>query len=178
MKLIGLFAALAVGASAQMLDFSSLEKLEAKAKEVNKISLDENQLRAAMQMLPENFQKGSPDQLAAAKRIISGLQSVEVRNLEFDRSSDFTDADLSSIRSQISKLKGFTQIIDSKEKGEHSQIYLRTENDHPTGLAIINSEDKELNIVLIRGPLSLSDLGKLGGIMGLPNIQLGPADRP
>jgi len=174
--LVAMSAVYAWGQSqSQPLDFSSLDKLESKAKEVNRVSLDENQLKAAMQMMPHDSKKG--EQVEHAKKLMSGLQSVFVRNYEFEQQGLYQDSDLDAIRNQMEKLKGWSKIVDSKEKNEHSQIFMYAEGDKPMGIGIIAAEPKEISIVVVKGPLNLSDLGQLQGLAGLPNIQLGPGAR-
>lgn len=161
----------------QELDLSSLDKLESKAKEINKISLDEQQLRAAMQLFSDNTKKATEAQKDNLKQLIAGLKSIEIRSFEFGDSGDFSDADLAKVRSQMAKMKNWSKIVDSKEEDEHSEIFMHMENDHALGLAIISSEKTELSVVFINGALKLNDLAKLGGVMGIPNIQLGPGAR-
>jgi hypothetical protein len=60
-----------------------------------------------------------------------------------------------------------------KEAAEISEIYLQPlPNDQIGGLAVISAEPKEVTVVFIEGVLSISDLGKLSGNMGIPNITL------
>jgi hypothetical protein len=60
-----------------------------------------------------------------------------------------------------------------KEVAEDSQIYVQAlPNDQLGGLAIISAEPKEVSIVFIVGVLNLSDVAKLGGNLGIPDIKL------
>ncbi len=156
----------------QSLDFSSLDKLAAKAKEVNRVSLDENQLRAALQMLSAD--KGNEKDMEQVRKLASGLTSVTVRNFAFAKPGQYRDADLNDIRSQFAKLKNWAKIIDTKEANEHSEIYMLTEGDKPAGFAVISAESQEVSVVFIKGALKLNDLGGLGGLMGLPTMRVGP----
>lgn len=161
----------------QSLDLSSLDKLGARAKEANQVNLDANQIRAAMRFIPHD-EKDSADLDQSTKKLIAGLQMVTVRNFEFEKTGEFQDADLEPIRSQLSKMKGWGKIVDSKEKDEHSEVYMFTEDGKPTGIAVIDVEPKELSVVLVKGTSSLADIGKLHGVMGLPNIKLGSQLKP
>ena len=159
----------------QSLDLSSLDKLDSKAKEVNRVSVNGEQLRAAMQMAD---QAGvAKEQLSEAKKMMDGLQAVEVRNYEFEQEGQYSESDLEAVRSQLAKLKGCSKIVDSKEKNERSEVYMCSEAGKTTGLAVISAEAKELSIVFVRGPVNMKDLGKLHGAMGLPNIQLSPGGK-
>ena len=156
----------------QSIDLSSLEKIAAKAKETNEVNLDPNQIRAALMFIPHD-EKDNPETDQGTRKLLAGLQMITVRNFEFEKAGEFQDADLEPIRSQLSKLKGWGKIVDSKEKGEHSEVYMFTEDGKPTGIAVIDVEAKELSVVLVKGTSSLADIGKLHGMMGLPNIKIG-----
>jgi hypothetical protein len=166
-KLVILAAVSGLCAWSQSLDLSSLDKLAAKAKEVNRVSCDKNQLQMALKMIPSEDKK-DPD----AKKFLSGLGSVQVRNFEFEKPGAYSDADLDAVRAQMSKMQGCTVIVDSKEKNEHSQIFLCSEDGKASGLAVIDAEPKEISVVFIRGSVNFSDLGKLNGLMGMPDLLL------
>lgn len=174
-KLIALMILSAACTLAQTLDFSSLDKLSSKAKEVNRVSLTGDQLRAALQMLPQDESNGANrEQL---RRLAAGLTSVNVRNFVFASKDQYSDTDLNSVRSQMEKMKGWAKIIDSKEPHEHAEVFMLTEAEKPMGLAVIDAEPTEVSVVFIKGPLGLRDLGSLGGLMGLPGMALGPVSR-
>ncbi len=155
--------------SSNSLDLSSLDKLDKKAKEVNRVSLNQEQLKAALQMAGPVGDGMKP--------MLQGLEGVEVRNYEFENSGEYSDADLDGIRSQLSKMKGCSKIVDSKEKNERSEIYMCSENGKQSGIAVIDAEQKELSVVFVKGPVNMKDLSKLHGAMGLPNLQLSPGGK-
>lgn len=156
------------------LDLSSLDKLKSKAKEADVVSLNREQLSAAMNMMPDKDKKAKGDML---KGLMSGLDSVQVRDFEFEKPGMYSDTDLDSIRSQISKMHGCSAIVDSKEKEEHSTVYICSENGKSSGLAVIDAEPKEISVVFVKGAMNMSDLGKLGGLMGMPKMELSPQPR-
>jgi hypothetical protein len=127
----------ALCAQAQSIDFSSLDKLVDKAEDSNTISLDQNQLRAALQMLPAD--KENAANLQHLRKLVSGLTGITVRSLEFDGPGKYRDSDLQTIRTQISKLPGASKIVDSKEKDEHSEVYMLMDGEKPAGMAIISA---------------------------------------
>jgi Domain of unknown function (DUF4252) len=173
-KLIVLMAMSGVCAWPQSLDLSSLDKLAAKASEVNKVSLDKDQLQMCLRMLPSDDNKKDAD----PKKLLSGLASIQVRNYEFSEAGEYSDADLDAVRAQMAKMQSCTVIVDSKEKNERSQIFMCSENGKASGVAIIDTEPKEISVVFIRGSLNLSDLGKLNGFMGLPDMPDIPIPNP
>ncbi|HEX4772643.1 MAG TPA: DUF4252 domain-containing protein [Bryobacteraceae bacterium] len=169
MKRLVMFVALSgICAWSQSLDLSSLDKLAAKAKQVHKVSLDKNQLQMVMKMNSEEDKK-DPD----VKKVLNGLATVQVRNFEFDKSGEYSDSDLDAVRAQIAKMQNCTSIVDSKEKDEHSQIFLCSDEGKGTALAVVAAEPKEVSVVYIRGNMNLSDLGKLNGLMGIPDLSTG-----
>lgn len=157
---------------AQSLDFTSLDKLASRAKEVNRVSLNQSQLRAALQMIPADEDSGK--NTGQMRKLAAGLSSINVRNFEFAKRGEYSDADLNAIRTQMERMKGWAKIIDSKEENEHAEVFMLTEENKPMGIAVIDAEPREISVVFIRGSLNLRDLGNLGGLMGLPRMQLGP----
>ena len=157
----------AVCALAQSLDLSSVDKLAAKAKEVNRVTLTHDQLQMFMRM-------GGDNDKSDKKKLMSSLDSVQVRNFTFEQAGQYSDADLDAVRSQVERMRGCTAIVDSKEKNEHSQVFLCSENGKASGIAVISGEPKEVTVVFVKGTLNLSDLGKLDGVMGMPKMELAP----
>lgn len=181
LKLCSLFTAAVFCVSAQQLDFSSLDKLASKASSVNRVSLNQDQLKAALSMLSgmdKNMDRNSRKNMDGLREMTQNLTGVEVRSFEFDKPGQYKDSDLAAIRQQLGTLKEWSKIIDSKEDGEHSEIYMRTENGKNAGLAVIAAEETEVSVVILKGPASLKDLGSLGGLAGLPSIQMGPRSDP
>ena len=167
-------ALLAACASAQSLDLSSLDKLEAKAKEVNTVSLDAGQIRGAMNLLPGD---DHDQDLQQVRGILSGIHSISVRNFEFETKGGYSMADVDAIRAQIARMPGWAKIVESRQAEEHDEVYLLTQSEKIAGLAVIAAEPKELTVVFINGSVSLKDLGKLHGMMGIPDIELGDKGR-
>ena len=176
-RMLGLIIASGLCASAQQIDFSSLEKLAAKAKEVNRVSLNQDQLKAALSMLSgldKDMDKDSRKNMDQLRELTRNLTGIEVRTFEFAKEGQYHDADLDAIRKQFAGMKEWSKIIDSKEDREHSEIFMLMENGKSKGLAVIAAEPTEISVVLLKGAASLKDLGGLGGLAGLPNIQMGP----
>ncbi|HEY1213035.1 MAG TPA: DUF4252 domain-containing protein [Bryobacteraceae bacterium] len=160
----------------QSLDLSSLDRLASKAKEVNRVSLNQDQLHAALQMMPAG--EGSAKNTGQMRRLVAGLSNVQVRTFEFAPKGQYSDGDLNAIRTQMERMKGWAKIIDSKEENGHAEVFMLTDENKPMGIAVIDAEPQEVSVVFIKGSLRLADLGSLGGVMGLPRMQLGPQPRP
>jgi hypothetical protein len=144
----------------QNFDFKSLDKLGANAKESTNITLEGDTLKLATSFLGDD------------KSALKSLTGVYVRTFEFAKPGQYKEADLAPLRAYLKTLQ-WTKIVDSKESDETSEIYLQAlPNNRLGGLAIISAEPKEVAIVFISGVMSMSDLGKLSGNLGIPNITL------
>jgi hypothetical protein len=139
-----------------------IEKLSERAKESTNITLDGALLKLASAFLNSN----DKDQ-KAAKEIISKVNSIRVRNFEFEKEGEYSDADLDPIRSQL-KSPAWSRIVEQRQRGEHTQIFIKTEKDKIGGLVILSGERRELSIVIIDGEIDPSKISALGGNFGIP----------
>ena len=165
MKTIFLTAAWALlvpaAALAQVLTIPErIESLSAKAKESVNITLDGPLLQLASQFMGANEQE--------IKQLVSNLKAVHVRSFEFDREGQFSDADVESVRVQLRT--GWSRIIDTREEGEHVEIYVKRDKEQLGGVVILSAERRQLAIVHIDGPINLKQLSLLGGHLGIPSV--------
>lgn len=158
----------ACAASSQELKLPSLDNLKAKATEVVDVTMDKNMLNFASKFLSN---KDADD--IEAKKLISNLKGIYVRSFEFDKAGVYSMADIEPFREQL-KSPIWSKMVEanSKKDGEHVEVFLRTENNIVTGLAIIAAEDKELTLVHIDGPIDPEQLASLGGQFGIPQISV------
>ena len=161
--------------SAQQIDLSSLDKLASKAKAVNKVSLNHDQLASALSMLAGS-DDGNKKDLDELKKLTENLTGVEVRSFEFEKKGQYRDSDLAGVRAQLARSKEWSKIIESSEDGEHSEIFTSSVEGHK-GLVIIAAEETEVSVVILKGVESLKDMGGLGGVLGLPSMSLAPAQK-
>ena len=144
----------------QSFDFKSLDKLGANAKESTNITLEGDTLKLATSLLGDE------------KSFFKNLTGVYVRSFEFVKPGQYKEADLAPLRAYLKTLQ-WTKIVDAKDGGETSEIYLQAlPNNRLGGLAIISAEPKEVAIVFISGVMNMSDIGKLSGTLGIPDITL------
>lgn len=155
---IGLLTAACCWAQEQQIDLSSLDKLEAKAKSVNRVDLNPEQMKKAGK-IAQSYTGGLP------KQLLGKVQAVQVRDFEFGEKGDYSDKDLDPIRKQVAALPGCSKIIDSKEKDEHSEIFMCS-GDKLNGMAIIDAEPKEISVVIVHGVSDLSALQNMRGGSG------------
>ena len=171
MKTALIFLAVTIPAFAQQnFDFKLLDKLGANAKGSTNITLDGSMLKLASGLLASSGND-------AIKSLINGLKGVYVRTWEFEKPGQYAETDLEPLRAYLNS-GPWSRIVDVKEKdeqGETSQIYMQPlPNNQLGGLAVISTEAREVNVVFITGVMNLSDIGKLSGNLGIPNLPAVP----
>ena len=173
-RLNGFFAGvalfcLALPARAQdaRLKLAHLEKLNAKAVEVNNVTLDGDTLQLAAKFL--DMDKEDPES-GQVRSLIKNLKGIYVKNFEFDQPNQYSAADVEEIRAQLAA-PGWNKIVESRDKraNENNEIYvMKDTHNNIAGIAILVAEPKELTVVNIVGPVDLDKLSALGGKFGIP----------
>lgn len=160
MKMKWILIAAAMPALAQQnFDFKTLDKLGANATGKTSITLEGDTLKLATSFLGDD------------KSAFRSLTGVYVRNYEFDKPGQYKEADLEPLRAYLKTLQ-WSKIVDTKDANETSEIYVQPlPNNKLGGLAIVSAEPKEVSVVFISGVLNMSDIGKLGGNLGIPDIR-------
>ncbi|MDT8068898.1 MAG: DUF4252 domain-containing protein [Terriglobia bacterium] len=152
---------------------SSWDRLAAKADEVVKVTMDKKMLQFA-----SKFMDNEGD--AEGKRLVSKLNGIYVRSLEFKQPDEFTDADVEPIRAQLQGPEWSRIVqVESKPDKEHVEIYIRTVNNQTMGIVVLSQEPKELVLVHLDGPINPEDLDDLSGNFGIPkNIHVPKKSAP
>jgi hypothetical protein len=168
-KLLYCVVAAAALLAAQQFQFN-LDHLAAKAKETVDISLS-----GAMLQFAAKFMDGNDPEEAQVKKLLNGITGIYVKSYEFKNDGAWAPADLDRVRNQL-RAPQWARIIGvtSNEDGENAEVYVRSENQKMTGLAILVSEAKELTVVNIVGSIDLNSLADLGGHFGIPKIETPP----
>jgi len=162
-KALILFVAALPALAQQGFDFKILDKLGTNAKNSTNIALDGDTLKIA-----SNFLGDGKD---SVRTLVNNLKSVYVRSFEFEKEGQYNESGLAPLRAFL-KSPQWNKIVDVKDAAETSEIYLRPlPNNQLGGLAIINAEPKEVTVVYITGVLNMSDIGKLGGNFGIPDMK-------
>ena len=143
-----------------------IEKLSTRARDSVNITLE----GALLQLAGQFLNSGNSDE-RAVKDVVSKLKGIHVRTFEFDREGEYTDSDLDAIRSQL-KPPMWSRVVEAKEHGEHTQIFVKQERDALGGLVILSAERRELSIVIIDGAIDLKRLSALSGNFGIPNVAI------
>ena len=135
--------ALSLTARAQAVDIN-LDSLSAKAKDKAEVTLEGPLLTMALEKAPEKV-----------KNAAANVSRVVVRHYEFDKTDQYSDADLDAIRKQVSS---WSRVINVKEDHETTQIYMLNQDGKPAGFLLISAEPKELTVVHVVGSIDLASL--------------------
>jgi hypothetical protein len=160
MKMTWILIAAAMPALAQQnFDFKSLDKIGANATGSTSITLEGDTLKLATGIFGGDT---GP---------LRNLTGVYVRSFEFAKTGQYKEEDLAPLRAYVASLK-WNKIVDTKEADESSEIYVKPLPDNKLGgLAIISAEPKEVTVVFIAGSLNMSDIPKLSGNLGIPDLR-------
>jgi hypothetical protein len=145
---------------------ANIERLAAKAADTVDITID-----GALLQLAAKFLASDRDGEGIA-RLIGKIKGIYVRSYEFDRTGEFTDSDLESIRSQM-KTPQWSRMasVRSQRQGENVDVYLKTEKNVIAGLALIAAQPRQLTVVNIVGPIDLDELARISGQFGIPRLE-------
>ena len=141
-----LIATFGLAAFSQTIDFN-LDAVAAKAKKKVEISFDGPMLAEALKKAPDKV-KGS----------ISNVSRFTLRSYEFEKSGEYSDADIEAIRRQATSSNGWSRILSSKEEHESVDIYVLNQGGKAGGFLLIAAEEKELTVVHVIGSMELASL--------------------
>ena len=145
----------------------ALEKqLAARASNVTEVTMDKNMLATASQFL--NGKQGND---AQTRQLLQGLDGIYVREYEFDKPGQYSPAELEQIRQhfQTSEWKPMVHVRENKGS-EVTDVLLKQVNGQTSGMFVLDAEQKELDIVLILGPIRMDQLGQLGSLGALGSV--------
>lgn len=147
------------------LQMSNLDHLAAKASQTVDVNVDERLIRLAAKV----FSDTDADE-REVKKVINGLKGIYVKSFEFDADGQYAAADVESIRSQL-RGPGWTRLVNviSRKEG-NLEVYLLFNGEQVGGLAVLHTDDRELTVVNIVGPVDLDKLAKLEGQFGVPEL--------
>src|SRR5262249_20439301 len=144
-RALSFFLLISCAVAQQRLDFD-WSKLAAKAVEKVDVTLEGPLLEMAAKFL------SSEGDEANIKELVQGLKGIYVRSFTFDKEGQYSDADLSAIRSQL-RSPDWSQIVDVQEKHESAGIYLKTNAKTVEGFVVLAAQPKELTVVQIIGSI-------------------------
>lgn len=147
------------------LQLGSLDHLAAKANQTVDVNVDERLMKLAARI----FSDKDEDE-REVKKLIANLKGIYVKSFEFETEGQFVAADLAPIRTQLSG-PGWTKMVNVRSKKEGNvEVYLQFAGEMINGLAVLHTDDKELTVVNIVGPVDLDKLAQLEGQMGIPEL--------
>jgi hypothetical protein len=154
-------------ASAQKLDLSHLDRLAEKTDQVVNVTLDEGLIKLA-----SSFLRGGGSELDDIRKILPGLRGIYVRSFEFNEDGVWAQSDVDKV---VEQLKGWTPVIEVKSgsrKREMTKVMIRGGAREVAGLVILNASPREFTVVNIAGAITVEQLEKLGGHLGIPEIDV------
>jgi hypothetical protein len=152
---------------AQDFDFKTLDKLGAAAKNSTNVTLKADTLKLAAEFLGSDDDKDA----AAIKSLVANLKGIYVRAFEFEKPGQYAEADLAPLRAFL-KQPQWESVVDIREDKNLMQVYiLPAPNNKLGGVAIVSTEPTSVTVVYIKGTMEMSDIEKLSGSMGIPDIK-------
>jgi hypothetical protein len=177
--LIAIFLILApvLSAHAQQdsrIQMSGLDHLAAKASQTVDVNIDERLMRMASKLFNDK-----DDDEREIKKLIANLKGIYVKSYEFDAGGQYAPADVEIIRTQL-RGPGWTRLVNVTSKKEGMlEVYLLFNGDIVGGLAVLHTDDKQLTVVNIVGPVDLDKLARLEGQLGIPDLGIeSPKNKP
>jgi hypothetical protein len=150
------------------IQMSSLDHLAAKASQTVDVNIDERLMRLAARV----FDDKDEDE-REVKKLIANLKGVYVKSFEFETEGQYAAADIEPIRTQL-RGPGWTRLVNVTSKKEGMlEVYLLFNGDVVGGLAVLHTDDKELTVVNIVGPVDVDKLARLEGQLGIPDLGIG-----
>ena len=151
------------------LQMGGLDHLAAKASQTVDVSIDERLLRIALKVFSDNDVEERE-----IKKVLTGLKGIYVKSFQFDADGQFVAADVESIRTQL-RGPGWSRLVGvhSKKDGNF-EVHLLMHGEQIGGLAVLHTDDKELTVVNIVGPVDIEKLARLEGRLGIPDLEIEP----
>jgi hypothetical protein len=155
----------AASAANPELTLPNFSHLENKARESVNITIDGFLMRVAKAMAAKD-QSGDK-----TLQILNDIQSVQVKSFEFDNDNEYSRDDVDSVRKQL-RSPGWSAVaqVRKRERREDVDVFICTEGEKITGLAVIASEPRSFTIVNVIGSIDVDKLAALEGQFGIPNI--------
>jgi hypothetical protein len=144
----------------------SVETLQESASSKSEFTFDHSMLVLASKLEPDN------DDL---RRVIAGVSGISVRRYHFPETRQYDPGTSSSVNEEY-RLAGWKHLTYKRESAKStgaSDLWVRLENNAISNVAILLSNAKEVNFIVVSGSISPLDLSHLGGHFGIPKIEGG-----
>jgi Domain of unknown function (DUF4252) len=158
-------AAIVTKAQDSRIQLSTLDHLAAKAKQTIDVNIDERLIRITIKFL-----KDDDIDEKRVKELVNGVKGIYVKSFEFENDGEFSAADVETIRAQL-RGPGWTRLVGvASKKDGNLEVYLLLVAEKVAGLAVLHTDDRELTVVNIVGPVDLDKLAELDGQLGIPDL--------
>lgn len=108
---------------------------------------------------------------AGTRRLLANLKGITIHSYEFDHDNAYSIADVNRVREQLAAPQ-WRRLVQVRHKDqENVDMYVSTEAEKTTGLALISSEPRALTIINVVGPINPDDLEQLSGHLDLPGFR-------
>jgi hypothetical protein len=152
------------------IQMGTLDHLAAKATQTVDVNIDERMIRITAKIFNEQDTEEK-----RVKEVITGLKGIYVKRFEFESAGQYVGADIEAIRAQL-RGPGWTRLMNFTSRKDGSvEVYLMMPGEQISGLAVLHTDDTELTVVNIVGPVDLEKLSKLEGQLGVPDLGIEPA---
>ena len=152
------------------IQMGALDHLAAKASQTVDVNIDERLMRLASRV----FDDKDEDE-REVKKLIANLKGIYVKSFEFETEGQYVAADIEPIRTQL-RGPGWTRLVNvTSKKDGMLEVYLLFNGDVVGGLAVLHTDDKELTVVNIVGPVDVDKLARLEGQLGIPDLGIQPS---
>ncbi|HSE19330.1 MAG TPA: DUF4252 domain-containing protein [Pyrinomonadaceae bacterium] len=163
--LLILAPALVAQAQTSRIQMTGLDHLTAKASQTVDVNIDERLMRLAAKVLDDK-----EEDERQVKKLVEGLKGIYVKSFSFETDGQYVAADVETIRAQL-RGPGWTRLVNVTSKKEGMlEVYLLFNGDQVGGLAVLHTDDRELTVVNIVGPVDVDKLAKLEGQLGIPEL--------
>ena len=142
----------------------NFDHLDRKASDKTSVSLSGPLLRLALRL-------SDADDKDPVRQLLAQLKRVQVRSYEFAADHAYTQGDLDLVRNQL-QTPQWSQVVKVRNPKDDEQvdIFVYIENGESQGLAIISAEPRALTIVNVVGSISIEQLARVRGQLGIPKI--------
>ena len=154
------------------LQMGDLDRLEAKAKQVVEVTIDQRMIR----FIAGTLSAKDPQQ-AQIKEVVLGLKGIYVRSYQFDDINAYAASDVEAMRRQI-KTPLWSRIVGVRSpKGQNVEVFAMFEGEKMNGLSVIAAEPKSFTVVNIVGFIDIEKLRLLEGNFGIPKLEINGGDK-
>lgn len=163
------------------IQMDELSRLAAKAQSVKSVALDQSMLQLASGVVAkgEAGAKGNTGNDQAIRQILGQLKGIYVKDFEFAKPGEYSQADVSQILCQVQG-HSWEQVVSSVDKRTHETagIYVLHDANTFKAILIVSAKPQELAVVNIVGPINPNDLSHMQGVFGIPNMNTGAGKSP